>query len=83
MSSYKIESGDVSAIRFAVDNFIRKTHEDTMKQHIITQKNINLSHVTQKDQLYIQEDEPESDYSEYDEHDEGIWFSDPDDSAEN
>ena len=82
MTSYQIESGDISAIHFAVNDFIEKTQKETEKNNAILQKNIDLSHVTQKSQLYINEDEPDSDYSEYDEHDEGIWYSDPEDMAD-
>tara|TARA_B100000401_G_C52813590_1_gene725371 strand:- start:1075 stop:1359 length:285 start_codon:yes stop_codon:yes gene_type:complete len=79
MSSYRIESGDISAIRFAVNEYIEKTQKDTTNMHVILQRNINLSHVTQLSQLHINEDEADSDYSEYDDHDEGIWYSDPED----
>lgn len=79
MSTYNIESGDVSAIRFAVDNYIAETKKNTLKQNAIIQKNINLSHVTEKRQLCINAEESDSDYSEYDDNDEGVWYSDPDD----
>lgn len=78
MNKYTIESGAVSAIRDAVDNYIIETQKNTLKQHAINQKNINLSHVTEKKQLYIDPNHSESDYSEYDDNDEGLWYSDSD-----
>lgn len=79
MTSYQIESGDISAIRFAVDDYIEETQKELTNEYNTIQKNINLSHVTENSQLFIEEDEAESDYSEYNEHDEGTWYSDPED----
>lgn len=79
MSSYKVESGDISAIRFAVDDYIEQTQKETRKKHAILQKNIRVSRIINENQLYIDAYETDSEYSEYDDHDEGVWFSDPED----
>ena len=69
----KSNENNILRIHYAVTDLIEETKKNTFKDNAIIQNRITLP-----ENIEINA-ESESEYSEYDDHDEGVWYSDPED----